>query len=217
MTAQPEIHVKTVFVNQAPAAEASPNAMVNVRRAISARPYHLQLSSQGAIAKKLSSFDFSLASVNCACVSPTTKTDDLACFGHYDEDKKVWVNEDEYLQRWDRNTIEFVVPPSTSPKTGTLIGTFNPADGRFDFVLSYSLTNGATVGAIYGPAADGQTGETVHDLNARFSIGCAACAYHFIVPEEIRNDLMSGRWYVEYRTGAYPAGEIRGQIQPIHH
>jgi hypothetical protein len=54
------------------------------------------------------------------CFASIAAPDSLSCFGHYDADNKVWVNEDDpYLVRWDQNRIEFKVP-ATLPAQGTL-------------------------------------------------------------------------------------------------
>lgn len=50
------------------------------------------------------------------CYSTEVLPDKYTCFGHYDNDKKLWVNSDDpFLKKWVDNQIIFTVPDSTPP------------------------------------------------------------------------------------------------------
>jgi hypothetical protein len=60
------------------------------------------------------------------CFASVVATDSLTCFGRYDVENKVWVNDDDpYLLRWDQNRLEFKVPPSMPPRGNLYLMLFN--------------------------------------------------------------------------------------------
>lgn len=104
------------------------------------------------------------------------------------------------------------VPPTTSPAIGGgqfLIDTSaNTVTYRIAFV---GLTAAETAAHIHGPADPGTNGGVLVNLPAGSP---KTGVWNYIEAQEA--DILAGKTYVNIHSGAFPGGEIRGQIVPLN-
>jgi CHRD domain len=101
------------------------------------------------------------------------------------------------------------VPANSSPGSGMLDATLDPATMKLHWKLSYSgLTGPATAAHFHGPAMAGANAGVVVPLPgaASPSEGDAMLTAAQVA------DLTAGKWYVNVHTAVNPGGEIRGQV-----
>lgn len=102
------------------------------------------------------------------------------------------------------------VPPNTSTAGGYLTARYSRATRILKWRLVVNgLSSPITRAALHGPDPMGNDAAIV-PINPPFDgtvhAGSAALTEHQAA------DLLAGRWYVDIRTGKFPAGEIRGQV-----
>lgn len=114
-----------------------------------------------------------------------------------------------------------VIALTPSPMDGAQAATSSTGTGRVNCVLDLStnvlswhitwqgLTGAATVAHFHGPALPGQNGGVQIGLGTTSPETGSA-----VLSASQRNDLLAGLWYVNIHTGAFPGGEIRGQVNP---
>ena len=96
-------------------------------------------------------------------------------------------------------------PASNAVGTGTVL--LNTSETQVTVTLFFTpLTGSQLSAAIHGPAMSGSTGPIV------FALPFGNFSQNFTVTSQQAADLKAGLWYFEIRSGAYPSGEIRGQI-----
>ncbi len=101
------------------------------------------------------------------------------------------------------------VPPQPNAFTGAAMVAFERATRRLQVVLAHDVPD-ATMAHIHGPAAPGVNGPIVFDLGAPESpIG----GTFTLTPAEA-DALLTGLYYFNVHSVAFPAGAIRGQILP---
>lgn len=102
------------------------------------------------------------------------------------------------------------VPPTDSKGTGTAAITYDSADKKLTWTVTYSgLTGPATGAHFHGPAEPGKNAgvavpipnQATSPVNGSATLTDAQAA-----------DLLAGKYYVNVHTAANPGGEIRGQV-----
>ena len=102
------------------------------------------------------------------------------------------------------------VPPIASPGSGSVDAAFNKDTMQLKWQVNFSgMTGPATAGHFHGPAAVGAnagvalgwTNPIVTGMQGSATLTAAQAA-----------DLMSGKWYANVHSAAFPGGELRGQM-----
>jgi hypothetical protein len=95
---------------------------------------------------------------------------------------------------------------------GTVEATLNTQTNELKWKVVYSgLSGPAGAAHFHGPAESGQNAGVV--LGFKGSVESPISGGTTITPVQA-NDLLSGKWYVNIHTKAYPGGEIRAQVMP---
>ena len=103
-------------------------------------------------------------------------------------------------------------PNVVSEGMGTVDATLNTETKELKWKVVYSgLSGPAGAAHFHGPAEPGQNAGVV--LGFKGSVESPITGDATITPAQA-NDLLSGKWYVNIHTKAYPGGEIRGQVMP---
>ena len=107
-----------------------------------------------------------------------------------------------------------VIPPARSNGTGQLDAIYDASTRLFRWKVSWSGLSGVVTGAqFHGPADGGQVGPATMIWPGPFGPTYEGRAT--LTPEQAV-DLLGGRWYLNVRTAANPAGELRGQLHVVH-
>jgi hypothetical protein len=102
------------------------------------------------------------------------------------------------------------VPPVDTAGTGLLVATFDTETRLLSWTITYEgLTGAPTAAHFHGPAELG--------VNAGVAVGLPGALTSPIIGEVTldeaqASDLVGGLYYLNIHTGAFPAGEIRGQL-----
>lgn len=94
--------------------------------------------------------------------------------------------------------------------TSTLCYSISYTDGGLD-----NLASGETAAHFHGPARPGEAAGVQFEISPNPSpthspkVGCVGP-----LDATQRRELLSGLWYINVHSNAFPSGEIRGQIQP---
>jgi hypothetical protein len=104
-------------------------------------------------------------------------------------------------------------PPTPSAGTGTFIGTYDTRTKKLTWTITHSgLTGPVTRADFHGPAGVGSYGS----IKVRVSGGHSPIKGSTILTKPtakaLDEDLLTGKFYINLHTSAYPTGEIRGQI-----
>ncbi|HEY8907159.1 MAG TPA: CHRD domain-containing protein [Rhodoferax sp.] len=103
-------------------------------------------------------------------------------------------------------------PNATSGGMGTIEATLNTQTNQLKWKVDYSgLSGSAGAAHFHGPAEPGQNAGVV--LGFKGNVESPITGDATITPAQA-NDLLSGKWYVNIHTKAYPGGEIRAQVMP---
>lgn len=106
------------------------------------------------------------------------------------------------------------LPPARSNAVGQLDAIYDANTRLFRWKASWSGLSGPIAGAqFHGPADLGQNGPATLVWPGPFGPSYEGRAT--LTPEQAV-DLMAGRWYLNVRTAANPAGELRGQLHVVH-
>lgn len=115
------------------------------------------------------------------------------------------------------NTVEFTaqmsgaaeVPANTSAGKGTLTATLRRDTNVLRWSVNYSgLTGAPTMAHFHGPAMPGENAPPVVTFT-NLAPSADGQAQLTVAQAE---QLIAGKWYVNYHTAQYPGGEIRGQL-----
>ncbi len=102
------------------------------------------------------------------------------------------------------------VPPTESKGTGTAAVTFDTADKKLTWTVTYSgLTGPATAAHFHGPAEAGKNAGVAVPIPNQ---GTSPVNGSATLTDAQAADLMAGRYYINVHTAANPDGEIRGQV-----
>jgi hypothetical protein len=101
-------------------------------------------------------------------------------------------------------------PNAVSAGMGTVEATLNTETNELKWNVVYSgLSGPAGAAHFHGPAESGQNAGVV--VGFKGSVESPITGDATITPAQA-NDLLSGKWYVNIHTKAYPGGEIRAQV-----
>jgi hypothetical protein len=104
-------------------------------------------------------------------------------------------------------------PPTTSAGTGTFKGTYDTKTKQLTWTITYSgLTGPVTRADFHGPARVGKYGSIKVRVIVNHSPIEGSAILTKPTAKALDNDLLSGKFYINLHTAAYPRGEIRGQI-----
>ncbi|MCC6308891.1 MAG: CHRD domain-containing protein [Chitinophagaceae bacterium] len=112
-----------------------------------------------------------------------------------------------------------VVPTSASPALGNLNVFYTKETRLLNYSFSWSGLSGNPIGvAIYGPVPEGYAINPATPIQTISTTGLTTTGSKSgnlladgVVIKEL--DLLNGMYYVQIRTAAYPAGELRAQIK----
>jgi len=112
------------------------------------------------------------------------------------------------------STSAQMVPAGTATGTGTITGSFNPANNQLTYTSTWNgLTGVPTSGGFY-TGASGTNGTAVGTAWT-FPAGSTATGSTtgtMTLTGAQADQLINGNWYYTYGTAANTSGEIRGQI-----
>ncbi len=109
------------------------------------------------------------------------------------------------------------VPPNGSPASGVLIGNYDDVTNTLIFAVSWqNFSAGTTAAHFHGPAPIGSNAGVQIGFTG-FPLGVTSGNYPntFILTAAQETQLLSGLWYVNIHSTAFPGGEIRSQINPV--
>ena len=102
-----------------------------------------------------------------------------------------------------------VVPPTSSPATGTATFTYDDATGLLSWTVNYSgLVGTLTQANLRGPAEPGQNAS----VQVALAVAPSPITGSTTISAAQGADLLASKWYVNLQTNVYSAGEIRGQV-----
>jgi hypothetical protein len=104
-------------------------------------------------------------------------------------------------------------PGNASTGTGMLTGTYDPASYKLTYTLTWNKISGApTEMHFHGPAAAGVSGPVAVSITGFSATVTGSVSGSAVLSVGQAGDLLSGKWYVNIHTAAFPNGEIRGQV-----
>lgn len=102
-----------------------------------------------------------------------------------------------------------VIPPNSSPATGSADVTFDTATKLLTWKVTYSgLTGPATMAHFHGPAEAGKNAAVAVPIPNPASGADGSATLN----DAQAADLMAGKYYINVHTDANKGGEIRGQV-----
>jgi hypothetical protein len=105
------------------------------------------------------------------------------------------------------------VPAVATSATGTLTGTYDAGNNKFDYTINWSGLSG-TVAAmhIHGPAMAGANASVIHPLSITVNGAMGSSSGSLTLADSTETHLLNGRLYYNIHTALHPNGEIRSQI-----
>jgi hypothetical protein len=105
------------------------------------------------------------------------------------------------------------VPPNTTPGTGSVTVTYDPATKKITWDGTFSgLTGPATAAHIHGPAPAGKNAGVLVWLSVKGKPATSPLKGSATLTDAQATDLVDGMCYVNVHTAKNPGGEIRGQL-----
>lgn len=127
-----------------------------------------------------------------------------------DDDNK---DPNAYTLTANANAAQENNPANTSTATGTLTGTYNKSTNKLTYTIAWNgLTGTAAALHFHGPALAGVNAGVAVPLTITNSGATGGANGEVTITEPQEADLLSGKWYWNVHTAAYPPGEIRGQV-----
>jgi hypothetical protein len=103
------------------------------------------------------------------------------------------------------------VPPASTPALGTLSGTYNEDTGELEFSVRFEdLTGPPTAAHFHGPAGENEIAPPVIPVMGDLTGPIEGTV---VLNDDLAGDLTAGQLYFNIHTAAFPAGEIRGQVE----
>lgn len=106
------------------------------------------------------------------------------------------------------------VPPNASAAAGTIVGTYNDVTNTITYTIIFSgLSAPVTAAHFHSPAPNGVNAGVVF-AHTGFPTGVMSGTYSgsHVLTDAQEMQLLSGLWYSNIHTSAFPGGEIRAQI-----
>ena len=105
--------------------------------------------------------------------------------------------------------------PVVSDGMGTAIVTFDDVSNLLSWDIEFSgLTGPATAAHFHGPAAPGVNAGMQVNIGTISGL-TSPMSGSTTISDGQETQLLDGLWYINVHTDAYPAGEIRGQVQVV--
>jgi hypothetical protein len=140
-------------------------------------------------------------------------------------EKPLDIDENVYTKTGIPMTGSQVVPPNTSSATGTMDIIYVRGEHTLSYTLSWTGLSGApanitNVGpaiGVYGPADAGylSPAAALQSITSGFPTGTSATYKGSLYVDNVyikESDLLNNKYYITIRTAAYPAGQLRGQV-----
>lgn len=106
------------------------------------------------------------------------------------------------------------VPAVNTDGTGTVTGTYNKNTKIFSYTVTWKdLSGPATNMHFHGPALPGTPAGVAIPIVGFSSVVEGSHTGTDTLTAEQETDMLGGKWYYNVHTDAYPAGEIRGQLE----
>lgn len=106
------------------------------------------------------------------------------------------------------------VPASGSSATGSAFGTLDDLSGTLSWNISFSGLSGPAVGLhFHGPAPAGANAGVLINVGDISGLTSSSIGSADLSPMQI-GYLLDGLMYINVHTAQFPAGEIRGQVEP---
>lgn len=102
------------------------------------------------------------------------------------------------------------VPPNASPATGTIVGTYDDVTNFLDITVTFSGLTATQTNAHIHRGAVGVAGPVVFGI----PLGSPS-VFSTTLDATQEADLLAGLYYVNIHSQNFPAGEIRGQMNPV--
>jgi CHRD domain-containing protein len=140
-------------------------------------------------------------------------------------EKPLNIDENVYTKTGIPMTGTQVVPPNTSAATGTMDIIYVRGEHTLTYTLNWTGLSGApttiaNVGpaiGVYGPADAGYLSPAapLQSITSGFSSATTATYKGSLFVDNVyikESDLLNNKFYITIRTAAYPAGQLRGQV-----
>ncbi len=102
-------------------------------------------------------------------------------------------------------------PATDSKGTGVATLSYDTATKHLTYTLKYKGLTDAVAAHFHGPADAGANG----GVELPITFGPSPIKGEADLDDAKAADLAAGKWYVNIHTKANPAGEIRGQVEPV--
>ncbi|WP_298715083.1 CHRD domain-containing protein [Chitinophaga sp.] len=108
-------------------------------------------------------------------------------------------------------------PAVTTTATGNFDASYNRESKQLTITVRWQgLSGNATLAHIHGPAAKGANAGVLYNFTPILSLtpsGNFSTSFTLNGTNQLEEDLLAGKWYVNIHTANHPGGEIRGQIE----
>jgi hypothetical protein len=140
-------------------------------------------------------------------------------------EKPLEIDENVYTKTGIPMTGSQVVPPNSSAATGTMDIIFTRGEHTLSYTLNWtglsgaptSITNVGPAIGVYGPADAGYLSPVapIQSITSGFPTGITATYKGSLYVDNVyvkESDVLNNKLYIVIRTAAYPAGQLRGQV-----